>query len=209
MRQAADEPGQKEGVLGETAARVQDAASVAQEKASELRAQGSSRLQEQFDRRSSEAGSQARSIAEALRRTGQELNDQGNSRTAQITGPAADRFERLGSYLEQTSGDDLMRDVESFARRRPWMLAGVGLLAGVTASRFMKASSEQRYGRYRQTSEQWPSRSGVGSSWSAAEAERHAGIPRAGVTARAGLADSEPMPATDDPLTRERHESTS
>jgi hypothetical protein len=38
-----------------------------------------------------------------------------------------------------------MRDVESFARRRPWMLAGVGLLAGVAAARFIKASSEQRY----------------------------------------------------------------
>ena len=35
------------------------------------------------------------------------------------------------------------------------MLAGVGMLAGVAAARFMKASSEQRYGDYRRTSPQW------------------------------------------------------
>jgi hypothetical protein len=41
-----------------------------------------------------------------------------------------------------------MRDVEGFARRRPWMLAGLGLLGGVAAARFVKASSEKRYGAY-------------------------------------------------------------
>ena len=42
-----------------------------------------------------------------------------------------------------------MRDVEDFARRRPWMLAGLGMLGGVAAARFVKASSEQRYSDYR------------------------------------------------------------
>jgi hypothetical protein len=175
---------------------------------SELRRQGSSRLREQFDRRSSAAGAQARSIAEALRRSGQELNNQGKSDTAQLTEPAADRIERLASYLEQKSGDQLMRDVESFARRRPWTLAGVGMLAGLAAARFMKASSEQRYGRYPQTGEQWPSRSGVGSSSSAAEAQPQAAMPTAGITRGDRYAGSIPMLTPDDPLTHERHEST-
>ena len=54
-------------------------------------------------------------------------------------------MERLGGYLEQTNGDHLLRDAEDFARRRPWMVAGMGLVAGLAASRFLKASSERRY----------------------------------------------------------------
>ena len=39
----------------------------------------------------------------------------------------------------------MLRDVEDFARRRPWIVAGIGLAAGLAASRFLKASSERRY----------------------------------------------------------------
>ena len=58
----------------------------------------------------------------------------------------ADQVERFGGYLERASGDQLLRDAEDFARRRPWMVAGIGLVAGLAASRFLKASSERRYG---------------------------------------------------------------
>ena len=75
------------------------------------------------------------------------MRGQGESRqVVTVAEGAADRFERLGGYLEQTSGDELLRDVEDFARRRPWMVAGMGLVAGIAASRFLKASSERRYG---------------------------------------------------------------
>ena len=212
MTQAADQTGQQEGLVGEASARVQEAASVAQEKASELRTQGSVRVREQLERRSNQAGSQARSLAEALRRSGEQLRNEENSGAAQMTDQAAERIERLGSYLEQKSGDELMRDIENFARRRPWMLAGVGLLAGLAAARFMKASSEQRYGSNGQTREQGPMRSGVRSSWSSADAERQAEIP-ASVGAPAhggeGVLDADaPLVAGDDPSMRDRYEST-
>jgi ElaB/YqjD/DUF883 family membrane-anchored ribosome-binding protein len=145
--------GQQGGLKDQASSKVQEATSVAQAKASEVREQGSARLREQFDQRSTQAGSQVRSLAEALRRSGNDLQSEGNSGAAQLPNQAADRLERLGSYLEGVSGDDIMRDIESFARRRPWMLAGVGLLAGVAAARFMKASSEQRYNDYRRTNQ--------------------------------------------------------
>ena len=150
-----DERGQQEGLASQTTAKVEDAASAAQEKASELREQSSARLRDQFDERSTQAGSQMRSLAKALRRSGNDLSDEHNS-ASQLTTRAADRIERVGSYLEQKSGDELMRDIETFARRRPWMLAGIGMVAGVAAARFTKASSEQRYGEYRRSSGQWP-----------------------------------------------------
>jgi ElaB/YqjD/DUF883 family membrane-anchored ribosome-binding protein len=145
MANTMDQASQQEGLADQATTKVQEATSVAQDKAVELREQGSARLREQVDQRTTEVGSQVRSLAQALRRSGEDLSTEGKDNAAQMSNQVADRLERVGSYLEQVSGDDVMRDVESFARRRPWLLAGVGLLAGAAAARFMKASSDQRY----------------------------------------------------------------
>ena len=58
---------------------------------------------------------------------------------------AADRAERLGSYLERSDGERIVRDVEDFARRNPWAVAAGGLALGFAASRMLKASSSERY----------------------------------------------------------------
>ena len=102
----ATETGQQEGLAGQASAKMEDAASAAQEQASEWREQGSARLRDQFDQRSTQAGSQVRSLAEALRRSATELGNEGNGSASQLTKQAADRIERVGSYLEQKSGDE-------------------------------------------------------------------------------------------------------
>ena len=136
----------REGLVDQTTSQVQDAASAAQEKAVELKEQGKGKLGETLDQRTNQAGEQARKMAQALRQSGEKLRSQGEAQqAADVAEGAADRIERLGGYLEQTSGDAVLRDVEDFARRRPWMVAGIGMLAGLTASRFLKASSERRY----------------------------------------------------------------
>jgi ElaB/YqjD/DUF883 family membrane-anchored ribosome-binding protein len=204
MTQATDEAAQQQGLADQASAKVQDAAGVAQEKASELREQGSARLRDQFDQRSSEAGSQVRSLAEALRRSGNDLSNDGNAQAAQLIGQAADRIERLGTYLEQKSGDELMRDVEGFARRRPWMLAGLGVLVGVAAARFMKASSEQRYGDYRR--EQWPTSQGTAATRGGAYGRGELG---SGYGGDAGVAGSDvPSALSDDALARDPYAGT-
>jgi hypothetical protein len=149
MTKAANET-RKEGLIDNASQRAQEATSVAQDKAADLRERGSVQVRDQFDRRSTQAGSQVRSLAEALRRSGDDLSKEGNSGAARITGQAAERIERVGSYLEEKSGDELVRDIETFARKRPWMLAGLGLLSGVAAARLMKASSDQRSDSYRE-----------------------------------------------------------
>jgi ElaB/YqjD/DUF883 family membrane-anchored ribosome-binding protein len=137
----------REGLVDQATAQAQQAASTAQEKAVELKEQGRSKLGETLDQRTSQAGEQVRKMAQALRQSGEQMREQGEGgQVVGVTEGAADRFERLGGYLDQTSGDELLRDVEEFARRRPWMVAGMGLVAGIAASRFLKASSERRYG---------------------------------------------------------------
>lgn len=139
------EIGQEPGLTEKASASVQEAASTAQEKAGELKERGQHRLADQLDQRSTEVGSQARTMAHAVRRSSEQLRQDGNATPARIAEQAADRIEQLGSYLEGKRGQEMLRDVEDFARRRPWLVAGIGVVAGLTASRFLKASSERRY----------------------------------------------------------------
>jgi ElaB/YqjD/DUF883 family membrane-anchored ribosome-binding protein len=145
MTEVAGERQQDEGVRERAASTVQQAASATQEKAVELRSKSADQLREQLNTRTNGVGSQARSVAQALRQSGQNLRGEGNAQAAGITEGAAERVEQLGRYLEQVDGDQMLRDAERFARQRPWLLAGIGLLSGLVASRMMNASSERRY----------------------------------------------------------------
>ncbi len=139
----------KEGLVDQAKAELGDAASTAQDKAVELKEQGRDKLSDTLDQRTTDVGGQARQAATVLRQSSSQLlaqTDQGGQQVAHLTELAADQVEHLGAYLERASGDQLLRDAEDFARRRPWMVAGIGLVAGLAASRFLKASSERRYG---------------------------------------------------------------
>lgn len=145
MTNIADEQQQDEGMVKQAGTKakegVDSAASTAAEKGAELRQQGSQKLQEQLDQRSTDVGTQAVSVAEALRGTTGDLREQGNDGAAGLAEQAAEKIEQLGHYLERMDGQSLMQDVQSFARRRPWALAGIGLVAGMIGARFAKASS--------------------------------------------------------------------
>jgi ElaB/YqjD/DUF883 family membrane-anchored ribosome-binding protein len=158
-----DETREEPGLVEQASARAQGAASAAQDKAGELREQGTARLRDQLDRRSTDAGTQARALAETLRRSSEELRTQSKGNVADLADQLAQRIEQVATYLERKRGDEMLRDVESFARRRPWMLAGLGLLAGIAASRFVKASSEQRHGGYPARPQVTAAGSGAGS----------------------------------------------
>ena len=116
-----------------------------QEKAQEVRGQVSSQVREQVDTRSTQAGEQISSVADAMRRTGQSLREEGNEAPAKVTDAVAQRADRLGTYLRESDADAILRDVENLARRQPWLFAFGGLALGLVASRFLKASSGGRY----------------------------------------------------------------
>ena len=138
----------REGLAEQAKSQLGEAAATAQDKALELQRQGKSRLAETLDERTTRVGSQARQLAGALRSSGSQLStegDPGSRQVAGLTDAAAERVDRLGGYLQGRSGDELVRDAEEFARRRPWIVGAIGLAAGLAASRFLKASSERRY----------------------------------------------------------------
>jgi hypothetical protein len=116
-----------------------------QEKAQEVAGEAKSRVREQVDQRSTEAGERVRSTAGDIRGVGEELRKQGKDQPAKVAEQVADRTERIGGYLERSDGDTILRDVEDFGRRQPWAVVLGGLAVGFAASRLLKASSEGRY----------------------------------------------------------------
>jgi vacuolar-type H+-ATPase subunit H len=119
-----------------------------QEKTSELRSEAEFRFRDQVDQRSTQAGEQIVAIAHALERGSEQLRTEGKDAPARAVEQAARKVEELGGYLRGADADRILGDVEGFARRRPWLTAATGALAGFLASRFLKASSERRYESY-------------------------------------------------------------
>lgn len=109
------------------------------------------RVREQVDTRSTQAGEQVSATAQALRTTGRSLHDEGQDAPARAAEQLAGYAERLGDYLTNTDGEQLLHDAEDFGRRQPLAAIGLGLVAGLAASRLLKASSSRRY-ENRQTS---------------------------------------------------------
>ena len=123
---------------------MQDTGQV-QEKVQGAAQQAKGKVSEQVDQRSTDAGRQVTTVAQDVRSVAQELRTQGKDKPAQYAEQAADRVESAGQWLEQKNGDELLRDVEDFARRNPWAVAAGGLVLGLAASRLLKASSTERY----------------------------------------------------------------
>ena len=117
----------------------------AKDKAQEAAGQAKGRVREQVDQRSSEAGEKVTSTASDLRSVGEQLREQGKDAPAKLAEQAAERTERLGSYLSESDADRILSDVEDFARKQPWAVVAGGLALGFAASRFLKASSSERY----------------------------------------------------------------
>jgi hypothetical protein len=103
------------------------------------------RLKEQVDQRSTQAGQQVNTVADDVRSVAGELRTQGKDAPARYAEQAAEKVQDVGQWLERSDGDKLVRDVEDFARRNPWAVAAGGLVLGLAASRFLKASSSERY----------------------------------------------------------------
>jgi hypothetical protein len=88
------------------------------------------------------AASSLGSFAQALRKSAQELQGDGQQASvARIAQTAADGLERFSSSLRDKDLDGMLRDAESLARRQPVLFFGAAVAAGFLAVRFLKSSS--------------------------------------------------------------------
>ena len=141
--------GRTPGVVTEAKEKTQDVLSEAQEqvasKAHELGGEAVSQIRAQLDQRSTQAGEQVQAVGTALQSGVTQLQVEGQDLPAKIVADVARRTDDLGAYLKSAQADQILGDIEDFARRRPWLAAGAAALAGFMASRFVKASGDRRY----------------------------------------------------------------
>lgn len=125
--------------------KAQEAAQKAQQQAQQVAGQARDRIRGQFDQRSTHAGEQIAAQAGDIRTVAQQLREQGKDTPAQLADRAAQQTEQVASYLRDADADRMIGDAEAFARRRPWAVVAGGIALGFAMSRFLKASSSQRY----------------------------------------------------------------
>ena len=128
-----------------TQEQAQEAAAQAKDKAGDAAQQARGRARDQVDQRSTQAGERVSAQASDVRSVASALRDQGQDQPAKLADQAADRAERLGGYLQDADADRLLADIEDLGRRQPMALVFGGLALGFAASRFVKASSQERY----------------------------------------------------------------
>jgi hypothetical protein len=133
------------GTAQQVQEKAQDAAGQAREKAQEGAERAREGIRGQIDQRSTQAGQQVGTHASDIRSVADGLREQGKDGPAKLAEQAADRTERLGTWLEESDGDQILHEVEDFARRNPWAVALGGLAVGFAASRMLRASSTDRY----------------------------------------------------------------
>jgi hypothetical protein len=133
-----------------------------QEKAEHAAGEAKTRMRDQVDQRSTEAGQRVQATASDIRGVGEELRKQGKDQPAKLADQVADGAERVGSYLERSDGDTILHDVEDFGRRQPWVVMLGGAAVGFAASRVLKASSQRRHRQTRELPRTAPTRQMAG-----------------------------------------------
>lgn len=97
-------------------------------------------LEQQTDRAADQLGG----VATALHKAADQLNSENNGTVAHYAEQAADRVERVADLLRHSSLDDIVGEVEGFARRQPELFIGGAFALGFLAARFVKSSGERR-----------------------------------------------------------------
>ena len=148
MTEIAQDVGQQQdgqSAVAQAQEKVQDAAKEVSQQARQAAAPVQDRIREELTTRSSQLGDQAGVLGQALRRTSEELQGQGQDAVARLPEQAASMIEQWAEYLRRADADRILQDLEDFGRRQPWAVAAGGIAAGFAASRFLKASSSRRY----------------------------------------------------------------
>lgn len=128
----------------EAGQRSREVAQQGQQKASEYARQGREQAKSQIATRKEQASGQLQGVAQALRQTGEQLREQDQGPIGSYADQAAGQAERFADYLSGRDAEQLLNDVEDFARNRPAIFLGGAFVLGAVAARFLKSSAGQR-----------------------------------------------------------------
>jgi gas vesicle protein len=93
-----------------------------------------------------ELANQISQVAQAFRRTGENLRDENQGALSGATEGVVTRVERLSDYLRTHRVNEMVADLEGFARQRPALFLGGAFTLGLIAARFFKPPRAQSFG---------------------------------------------------------------
>lgn len=108
--------------------------------------QAKQQAQSQISTRKDQAANSIDSLASALRQTGKDLQEQDQGTVAGFVDQAASQLDRFSNYLQNRDINQIVGEVEDFARREPALFVGGAFLLGLIGARFLKSSPPQRPG---------------------------------------------------------------
>lgn len=135
--------GSQQGQGDESQAKQQgkEVARQGQEQASYYAGEARQRIEEQIDTQKERASAELSGVSKALRQTGSQLREQDQDSIGKYAEQAAGQTDRLSEYLHDHQSDQLIGEVENFARSRPSVFLGGAFVVGIAAARFLKSSS--------------------------------------------------------------------
>lgn len=89
-----------------------------------------------------QAGERIRALAAQLQNASNSLHEQ-DPLAARLAERASRSIDGVAQYVSSASAQSLIRDTEQLARRQPALFFGGAFLLGLTAARFLKASSPE------------------------------------------------------------------
>lgn len=122
----------------------QGVAQQGQQKASEAAEQGRQKAEGQIAVQKERAADQLEGVSRALRHTGGQLREQDQASFGNYAEQAAGQTDRLSRFLHDKEAEQLVGEVEDFARNKPAVFLGGAFALGALAARFVKSSAGQR-----------------------------------------------------------------
>jgi hypothetical protein len=137
-------------IAGTAQQKVSETAAAAKEQAARTATRVGEQAKNTVDARMSDVAQELGSVADAVRQTTQEVGGE-NQTIAHYGDRIAQQIEGVSSYLDEHSIDDVLNDVQNFARRQPAVFLGGAFMLGIMVGRFLR-SSESRHYRLGETS---------------------------------------------------------
>src|SRR3954468_19365604 len=116
----------------------------AKDKAGQVTQQVTQQAKSQIDTQKDRVADTLTSVAQTLRQTGEQArNQQTELPIGDYATRAADQVERAAGFLRDRNADQLINEVERYARRSPEVFLAGAALIGFLGARFLKSSSDR------------------------------------------------------------------
>lgn len=137
-------------IVSETASAAQqkvgETAAVAKEQVTRKAAEMGEQAKSTVDSRMNEVAHELGSVAEAVRQTTHEVAGDDNTVVARYGERLAGQIEGISSYLNNNGVEQVLDDLQGFARRQPAMFLGGAFMLGIVVGRFLRSSADRGYG---------------------------------------------------------------